>query len=399
MLKHGLRHPVANDATLAIMKSYRPFGVRGWPALVLIAPDGTYAGTVPGEGNYDALHAAIGKLVKAHDKDLNREVIKFKLEVEKDSALSFPGKIFATDERLFISDTNHQRLLITTHTGDVLEAIGSGKKGRVDGGYEKAEFNQPMGLVLVDGKLYIADTENHVIRRVDLVARKVETIAGNGEQKYTKGGEPLATPLNSPWDVLLHERQLYIANAGSHQVFALDFEKKWLAPFAGDGYERLLDGHRAKASFNQPSGLAIMNGSLYIADSEISGVRRVSLGNGKVTTIVGTGLFDFGDVDGVGDAARLQHVLHVVAHEGKLYVADAYNHKIKVIDPGLREVTTFVGDGKAGLVDGKSARFNEPSGLSIAGGKLFVADQNNHAIRVVDLKTREVSTLTISGTK
>ena len=112
-------------------------------------------------------------------------------------------------------------------------------------------------------------------------------------------------------------------------------------------------------------------------------------------TLVGTGLFDFGDVDGVGDQAKLQHVLGVHAHNGSVYVADSYNHKIKIINPETRDCRTFLGDGKPGLHDGGLPRFDEPSGLWAAAGKLFVADQNNHAIRVVDLKTKEVTTLMI----
>jgi hypothetical protein len=112
---------------------------------------------------------------------------------------------------------------------------------------------------------------------------------------------------------------------------------------------------------------------------------------------VGLDLFEFGDRDGQGDMVRLQHPLGVVHHNGVLYVADTYNHKIKVIGPVLHTATTFLGTGKPGLRDGEVAQFYEPGGLSIADDVMFIADTNNHAIRRVDLHTKEVSTLQITG--
>ena len=117
-------------------------------------------------------------------------------------------------------------------------------------------------------------------------------------------------------------------------------------------------------------------------------------GKGEVKTIVGEGLFEFGDVDGAGSTVRLQHALGVAFHDGKLYVADTYNSKIKVIDPAKRTCTTFLGAPGGWLGD---AQFNEPGGLSIAGDKMYVADTNGHRIRVVDLATRAVSTLRLQG--
>jgi DNA-binding beta-propeller fold protein YncE len=116
-------------------------------------------------------------------------------------------------------------------------------------------------------------------------------------------------------------------------------------------------------------------------------------GQGRVSTLVGTGLFDFGDEDGIGRDAKLQHAIGVQYHDGKLYVADTYNSKLKTIDLKDQAVTTYLGAKK----DDKDPPFNEPAGLSIANGKLYVADTNAHRIRVVDLKTKALSTLTLKG--
>ena len=114
-----------------------------------------------------------------------------------------------------------------------------------------------------------------------------------------------------------------------------------------------------------------------------------------MSTLVGTGLFDFGDKDGVGDRALLQHVQGVCWHEGMLYVTDTYNNKIKRIEPLTQAVVSFTGLGDTGFEDGpaRSALFYEPEGLAIANGKMYIADTNNHAIRVATLSTGSVSTL------
>jgi DNA-binding beta-propeller fold protein YncE len=247
----------------------------------------------------------------------------------------------------------------------------------------------------VDGDtLYVADRKNHMIRSVDLKKQTVATIAGIGHQGPAmpgRGGFALRTGLNSPWDLLLHKGELFIAMAGYHQIWVMDLSKRTIAPFAGTGFEDLVDGFPAAARFAQPSGLASDGNRLYVADSESSSIRALLLdGTGAVFTLSGTGLFDFGDVDGVYPRSRLQHPLGIVRVRDKLYVADTYNSKIKVLDPVTRSCTTFVGDKKAKL-------FNEPGGISYADGKLYVADTNAHRIQVVDVASKEVSTLKLQG--
>jgi len=116
-----------------------------------------------------------------------------------------------------------------------------------------------------------------------------------------------------------------------------------------------------------------------------------------VRTLVGGDLFDFGDSDGHGNDVRLQHPLGLTRWNDKLLIADTYNHKIKLLDPAARTVKSFAGTGKPGQADGGTPSFYEPGGLTLAGDKLYVADTNNHAIRVVDLKTKQTKTLAIKG--
>ena len=403
ILRYEIEHPVVNDADFAIWRAY---GVRAWPTQVLIDPSGYVAGVVSGEGNYEAIDEAIAQVVAEARKrgELNEQPISLALERAKvgDLPLAFPGKVLADarTDRLFIADSNHNRLVVTKLDGTLVDIIGTGARGATDGTFERAAFYRPQGMTLDQDSLYVADTENHLIRRVDLKKRVVETIAGTGQQSHAYGEEGAArtVALNSPWDLQLVGRNLYVAMAGPHQIWKLDLDKNHVSTFAGSGVEGREDGALAEAAFAQPSGLASDGHTLYVADSEANIIRAVGLGpEAKVRTLAGGDLFDFGDVDGTGDDVRLQHPLGLFALDGRLFIADTYNHKIKQLDPQTGSVTTFLGTGQPGQMDGASPSFYEPGGLSIAGDKLFVADTNNHAVRVIDLKTKQTATLVIKG--
>src|SRR5829696_3937048 len=398
VLRYEIEHPVYNDSEFAVWQRY---GVRAWPTQVLIDPAGYVVGVASGERNYDVIDQAVGTLVDEFRKrgELNEEPLKLVLERAKvgDLPLAFPGKILADakTDRLFIADSNHNRIVVTKLDGSLAETIGTGEAGAVDGAFDKASFYRPQGMALAGDILYVADTENHLVRRVDLKSRNVETIAGTGQQsrEYFKSGPARSIALSSPWDLQLVDRVLYIAMAGPHQIWLLDLDKNEVSTFAGSGREARLDGKLLESGFAQPSGIATDGKTIYVADSESNIIRAIDLAGGSVRTIVGGDLFEFGDVDGSGDNVRLQHPLGLVAFGDKVLIADTYNHKIKELDPDKRRVNSLFGTGKPGQVDGTAPSFYEPGGLALANGKLYIADTNNHAIRVVDLKTKQASTL------
>lgn len=404
ILRYELEHPVVNDADFKIWQSY---GVRAWPTQVLIDPSGYVVGQVSGEGNYEVIDRAIGQTIEEARKrgELNEQPLKLVLERAKvaDLPLSFPGKVLADPAggRLFIADSNHNRIVVTRLDGTLLETIGTGERGSQDGPIARATFYRPQGMALDGDTLYVADTENHLIRRVNLKTRVVETVAGTGKQSEREetAGAALSVALNSPWDLQLVGRTLYVAMAGPHQIWKLDLDRQQVSVFAGTGREARLDGPLDESAFAQPSGLASDGKVLYVADSEANIIRAIGLGgeSSAVSTLAGGDLFEFGDRDGRGDDVRLQHPLGLWANEGKVYIADTYNHKIKQLDPEARTVKSFLGTGKPGQADGSAPSFYEPGGLTVALGKLYVADTNNHAVRVVDLKTRQTTTLAIKG--
>jgi thiol-disulfide isomerase/thioredoxin len=405
--EYQIKHPVVNDRDQVIWNRY---GVSSWPTLVLFDVNGQFIGGVSGEGHYATLDKVIEQLVARHRAkgDLNTNPLKFFAESEKpdNTPLSYPGKVLVDEpgKRLFIADTAHNRIVQTDLAGRHAVVMGDGQAGLVDGTYGKARFNRPQGMCVVEDTLYVADTENHAIRAIRLKDKSVETVAGNGQQTHRmKGSGPgKMTALSSPWDVILipSTRSLAIAMAGIHEIWRYDLDSGIVSSWAGTGAENIEDGPIATALFAQPSGLATDGHHLYVADSEVSALRAISLDKKRhyVSTIVGSGLFVFDDVDGRGPEVRLQHCLGVAFGDGKLYVADTYNNKIKVCDPQTKSVETLVGTKLAGHSD-NPPKFYQPGGLSVAekAHKLYVADTNNSQIRVVDLKDKSVSTLELEG--
>lgn len=403
ILRYGVEHPVANDADFKIWEQY---AVNAYPTQVIIDPAGYVIGAAIGEGYAEQVDALIGATIEDFRKKglLDEKPLKFALEKAKvgDLPLAFPGKVLADadSKRLYISDTNHNRIVVTDLNGKFIETIGKGAAAWADGNFAAAAFNRPQGMALSGDRLYVADTENQRLRAVDLKTKKVSTIGGTGKiEDFTgEGGAALNVGLRSPWDLSIVGRNLYVAMAGSHQIWRMDLDKNVLEPYAGTRVEARLDGKLALSGFAQPSGLASDGKSLFVADSESNIIRRIDFRKETVETLVGGDLYIFGDADGEGSDVRLQHPLGVVMWNDKVLIADTYNHKIKLLDPASETVETFLGTGKSGQTDGVgAATFYEPAGLSIAGGKLYVADTNNHAIRVVDLKTKAVSTLKIEG--
>ncbi|MCE9563159.1 MAG: redoxin domain-containing protein [Planctomycetes bacterium] len=414
ILRYQIEHPVINDADHKVWDRY---DIDAWPTMVMIDPEGNIVGYISGEGNFDILDKVIEKVIEEHKKKktLNEKPIRFDLARFRetgDTPLFFPGKVLADEKskRLFIADSTHHRIVITDLDGKQIAVAGTGTPGKAEGAFDKAEFHDPQGMALNGDLLYVADRKNHTIRELDLKAKTVRTVVGTGEQEGDPNNRRLEKPvparsigLNSPWDLLLQGDTLFIAMAGHHQIWAYDVKKKDLVPYAGSGRENIADGPLARSNFAQPSGLATDGKNIYVADSEISALRKVPLGGvGEVKTLVGRGLFAFGDVDGPGQIddptkkdkeARLQHALGVAYNDGKLYIADTYNNKIKVFDLKSGELKMFLGDvGKVA-----TPMFSEPAGISYAAGKLYVADTNAHRIRVIDIATKAITTLPLVG--
>jgi thiol-disulfide isomerase/thioredoxin len=393
--RYEIEHPVVNDRGFAIWHAY---AVRAWPTVMVIDAEGYVVGGVSGEGHFDVLDEVVSELIE----DARRRGILDTRPLARgrapgpaaDGVLAYPGKVVVDEPsaRVLIADSNHHRVLVATMDGRVTDVIGCGAAGTADGPLDRAAFNHPQGMAVVEDLVYVADTDNHLIRTVDLAGGVVATLAGTGEQARGLGalsGPALDTPLSSPWDVVVADGVLFVAMAGPHQVWAYDADRRRIGPWAGTGREGRQDGSRWESAFAQPSGITADEGRLYVADSETSSIRAIDRRTDAVETVVGLDLFEFGDVDGVGDEVRLQHPLGVTAWKGLVYVADTYNHKVKVLDPVTRRVATLAGSGHDDV-------FFEPGGVGVGLGWLWVADTNHHAVKAVDLSTGAVRALALS---
>ena len=388
----GVEHPIVNDRQFRFWRRYQ---VQSWPTLVFVGPAGEYLGTHAGEASFEGLASVLGELVAAAEARgaLRRRIARPATGVApaggplRDAGpLRFPTKVVAAGAgRLFVADTGHERVLdvavdADAATGAVRAAIGSGEPGFADGPFGEARFRHPHGLAFDGATLFVADTGNHAIRAADLETRTVRTVAGTGERGSLIPWAPVAgrdTPLASPWDLALDGRTLHVAMAGLHQLWALDLAEERVRAFAGSSHEAITDGILGGAALAQPSALAASGDRLYFADAESSSVRwadlRTSFGERAVHTVVGTGLFDFGDVDGAGDDVRLQHASGLAVWGEGLLVADTYNHKLKFVEPEARSSSVWTDGAECG-------GFNEPEGLALLAGRVVVADTNHHRL-------------------
>lgn len=407
VVRHGIDHPVVNDADFRIWNDY---AVRAWPTVAFVDPLGYHLGSIPGEISAAQMIPNLERMISEYERLGLIDPRSISRRREKDSqaagVLQYPSKLIVTSEAtMFVADTGHHRVLQLDldrehRAARIVRVFGSGEAGFVDGPAERARFHAPRGLSRKGSTVYVADTENHAVRAIDLDTGTVRTVAGTGEMGtglLKPGAAPRRTALRSPWAVWVDRPRLIIAMAGSHQLVSLEDESA-LTLFAGSGREELRDGPGGFAGFNQPSDLAGDEHELFVADSEASAVRRVSLdGKATVKTLVGMGLFEFGDRDGTGDAVRLQHPTGIAWADHQVFVADSYNHKIKRLDPQTRKMVTLIGAGQPGMREGKlrEALLNEPQGIAVRGRKIYVADTNNHAVRVADLETLKLHTLEI----
>ena len=400
--RYGLEHPVVNDPEYRVWDAY---AVTAWPTLVFLSPRGTVVGSHAGEAPFDALARAMDDLIAESERDGSLVRGRRDLQVESWSRpideLAFPGKVLATSAGVFIADSGHHRIVETDPAGNVRRVIGDGIQGFADGAFGSARFNRPQGMAFDGSTLYVADSDNHAVRAVDLDRDLVHTVAGTGEQAYRLQRRGLATEtaLSSPWDLSLTGGTLSIAMAGFHQIWALDLRAGTVGVWAGTGHEGIRDGSLQSAWLAQPMGLSLHDSWLFVACAETQAVRSIETGSDAVTTLVGRGLFEFGDEDGPALSATLQHVQDLAAADGVVFIADTYNNKIKRLDLGADRVETYLGSGTPGVLDGPGpgARLNEPSGLSLLGNTLYIADTNNHLIRTADLESGHLRTFTLHG--
>ena len=418
--RHRIQHPVVLDADHDIWDAYT---VKAWPTVIVLDKSGRIAWQKSGEVGAAELARVVGRTL---NEDVATPVAyatwpatqlassaASKVEVSS-GGLLFPGKVqawpdamaqatgaepFGADARLYIADSGHHQVieasLLLGADGwpvvDVARQFGSGAAALTDGPAASAAFFGPQGLSRLGGEPWVADTENHALRAVDLEAGEVRTVAGTGVRG--SGGKrdpsrPKAHPLRSPWDVVAMDGGVLVAMAGAHQIWVYLTADDKIGPLIGSGAEGHVDGPSDDAALAQPSALVAFGKHLFWVDSETSSVRLADLDQHAVATVLGRGLFDFGDIDGDAEQARLQHPLGIAVAQGsEVFVADTFNNKVKVISLADGSIRTLVG--------GDAEVLCEPGGLTIAGQFLIVADTGNHRLRAIRRTDGETRTIEV----
>jgi thiol-disulfide isomerase/thioredoxin len=383
--RYDVDHPVLDDPELVTWQAY---AVRAWPTLVVVDPEGYVVHVAAGEGHAEVLRRVIADIVATHEDrgTLHRGDGPYVPPAVQNTVLRFPSKVAVTPAgTLLVANTARHTVVELAADGEtLLRMIGTGQRGRTDGGPERARFAEPGGIAVLPTEIaarvgydvVVADTVNHLLRGIRLADGRVTTVAGTGEQwrDGDSDGPAITIDLSSPWDVAWWRPAggVVVAMAGNHTLGLFDPVDGTIRRFAGTTVEGLLDGPVEAAFFAQPSGLAADGDRLWLADAETSALRRLTPdGDGFVVhTAIGAGLFDFGHRDGPAGEALLQHPLGVaVLPDHTIAVADTYNGAIRRYDPVSGEVSTLATD------------IAEPTDLVVLAGELVVVASSAHALQ------------------
>lgn len=388
----GVHHAIVNDRHFRIWRAY---AVNAWPTIALIDAEGYLIATEAGEFDIESVAGIVSEAIAQAEAD--RTFVRgpepyVRVPPPEGGVLRFPTRAIESDGRIFVSDAGHGRVLEA-------ELDDAGSRARVVG--EWRGLVEPQGIAIAPsdgssprGDVFVADRGGHTIWRLITGTGETERVAGTGRisaYPLPAEGVALATDLRSPWGLLATPKGLLVTMAGSHQLYSVDLEQGALELVAGSGAEDVREGQGARAALAQPTGVCAGAEGAFVADCESSAIRRVDDAS-YVSTVVGRGLFDFGDKDGTAREALLQHCLDVAwTIDGVLAVADTYNDRLRRVDPATGETTGWTGEA------GVAGALREPGGVSAGSpaypaGQLVVADTGNHRIVRV---TRDGSILPI----
>lgn len=377
--RSGITLPIGFDEDWV---AWQHFGVRAWPTVLLVDDAGQVQSRMEGNGFF----ADVEKRLQAMDDALDEAEPPTQRPVrEPDLPLSFPVGLAVTSQYLYVADSGHHRVLECNHAGRILRTFGSGDPVLFDGDAGHAAFHHPHGLGLQRDQLYVADTGNHAVRRINLRTGDVDTLVGNGRRGAPKEGpvgDPRGMSLDAPRAVAAVNDQLHIALAGENRIWSYDLGRAALTLRAGSGKLDVKDGAGIGAAFAQPVALAAVQQTVYVCDAAGSAIRSLQARDNVVQTLLGQGPFAFGHVDGPRNIAQLQDPQAIALDPDApvLWIADAGNDRLRSLRLGGGDLTTHM----------LPQPLHGPAGLAVGAGAVWIADTDAHAVLRVDPKTGAV---------
>jgi len=385
--RQGVKAPILLDRE---WETWRRFGIEAWPTVVVLDAQGRERQRLVGlSGDLEReLQAACEGQPLPSDEDLQSVSER---NPEPRSTLRFPTGLAVSADRLYVADSGHHRILECTHSGRLLRQFGIGTADFVDGVKGEAAFKYPQGLALARDSLYVADTGNHALRRINLMSEQVDTLCGNG-----RAGDPVegvlsqagAVSLDHPHGIVVSGNEILLAMAGDNRIWSFDLGRGELRWRAGAGVLDERDGSGHLAAFAQPTSLAAVQQVLYVCDALGSSVRSMQLRGDLVQTLIGgQGVWQFGDQDGPRGDARLQYPQAIALDPDSplLWIADTGNGALRSLRLGGGELVTI----------NLPRPLQGPSGLAVAGGAVWIAETDAHAILRYDIASGELSELPI----
>lgn len=280
--------------------------------------------------------------------------------------------------------------------GRVTTLAGDGTSSFADGTGTAAQFSGSNGIATDGINLYLADTSNRRIRKIEIATAIVTTIAGDGSTGSTDG-PGVGASFSDPRGLTTDGTALYVADGGNHRIRKIDIASGVVTTLAGSS-PGFLDATGTAAMFNDPRSITTDRDSVYVADRVNNRIRKIDIATGVVTTVAGDGTVAF--QDGIGTAAQFSGPQGVGTDGRYLYVGDIGNQRVRRIEIATGVVTTVAGDGTAAFRDGTGtgAQFNAPFTIGTDGSDLYVPDGSNFRVRRIETATELVTTVAGNGT-
>lgn len=381
--------PVANDKNCI---SWQDYEIISWPTFVIIDSNGKLIHKVLGDMQYKNIEAKVAALISQVAEDLSNKPKALKCNPKNKSfqILNNPCGLFIHKGLLYISDTGNNRVLECSTDGHVKRIFGNGLALNMDGPSAESAFCRPLGLCLAREYLYVADSGNHSIRRIRLLDGYVDTLLGNGTPGRACDqivSDYHHVQFNNPTSVNVCQDILVLADSGNNCLWMYNLVSRKFNLLVGSGELGLIDGLGAKVEMAHPLSITGSKNCLYIAEGSSSSIRTVSVPEGNINTLVGHGLFQFGSEDGGFQTANLQHPSCLVLDDkhGILWIADSYNRKIRTYDIANNQLSSST----------IAANFLNPCAIAKDEESIWIADSISNTIYRYYIATDYLTRVTI----